>query len=305
MKISLLGTTGSRRLGAAILGIALVGAAGFVTFNETSASRVAAQPSEGAIYEGTSVPSQIVELPFADLGKVREVLVKEGDVVEAGDVLMVQDDRRDRARLRELLAQADVTARVALAEQRRDVAEVQMKRLQEMGVSGVSSATEIEEAVLNKAIAQTQIVEEQRQGLVAEAQVQGQQALLEDRSLQSPVPGVIRSIEASVGEVFGPQTPALTLVALDPLEVEVRFVPAPLVEKLKLGQKIDVRHVNNDGAPVSDWLEAEVIFIDPVVEAATGRRYFKLKLTNPDLRPAGQQLDVRLPTDTPGSAQTR
>lgn len=304
MSIPLSGTTGSRRLGVLLLGIAMVGATGLAVSTESSALRVATvQPSDGGIYEGTSIPSQVVELPFADIGKIAGVRVKEGDVVEADDILMVQDDRRDRARLRELEAQADISARVLLAEQQRDLAEVQLERLREMRSSGVGAASELEEATLNKARAETQIVEESRQGLVAEAQVEAQQALIEDRTLRSPIAGVIRSIEASVGEVFGPQTPALTLVALNPLEIEVRYVPAPLVEKLKLGQPVEVRHVDVDATPVSDWLEAKVVYIDPVVDASTQRRFFKLELENPELRAAGQRLDVRLPAEE--TAQNR
>ena len=132
--------------------------------------------------------------------------------------------------------------------------------------------------------------------MVAEAQVQAQQALIEDRTLRSPIRGVVRTMEASVGEVFGPQspTPALTIVALDPLEIEVPFVPASVVEHLRLGQQVQVRHVADDATPVGDWTTAEVVFIDPVVNASTDRRLFKLRMPNPEMRAAGQQLRVRL-----------
>lgn len=285
------GTPRLRRYGATLLAATAVCAAGVVTSDQTSALATAQQRSESEVYLGETIPSERVELPFAELGKVAEVRVKEGDLVEAGDVLMVQDDRTDKAQLRALVAQADVAGRIALAEQRRDLAEVQLRRLdQKQRQGGNASAIEVEEAELNKAIAETQITEERRQGLVAEAEVEGQQVVVDERVLKSPASGVVRSIEASVGEVFGPQTPALTLVTIDPLEVEVELVPADIVADMKLGETVRVRYLDED-----EWRDATITFIDPVVNVSTGRRFFKLEMPNPELRPAGLNVEVQVP----------
>jgi RND family efflux transporter MFP subunit len=253
--------------------------------------------AEPGVFEAFTNPSQEVDLAFSNIGQVAEVMVKPGDRVTAGQVLMRQDDRAELARLMRLEAEADVAARVQIAEQRRDLAKTQAEKFKTMladGGGSPGSQREYEELVLNAAIAETQILEERRQGRAAEASVQELQVVMDQKLLRSPVDAVVQIVEAAQGEIFGPQTPAIRLVAIDPLEVEALFVPAEVVSQARVGDVAEVRFAHGQSGDWGEWMPATVTFIDPVADKTAGTRRMRLELPNPGDRPAGELVEIRL-----------
>lgn len=245
--------------------------------------------TEPGVYPGYSQPSSEIDLAFAHMGKIAEVSVEEGDQIQPGQVLIRQDITADEARLKALQIKADVVARVKLAETQLKQAEVEHERMANAAPTAYSTL-ERERARLEVEAAGTRIVEENRQGLAAEAEAQEQQVIIQHRVLQTPEPGIVQKVEAAVGEVFGPETPALRVVRIDPLYVEVIEAPAEDVRRLKVGDAVQVR-LDAEGP----WVEARVNFIDPVGNAASGTLPFRLELPNPDGRPAGMRVQVKLP----------
>ena len=239
---------------------------------------------------GKTQPSRDMELAFANLGRINEVLVKEGDKVEAGQMLMQQDIEADLARLRAMESEADVQARVELARTQADLARVELQSAEDAGTA--VAALEVERAQLEVKAADTRINEEQRLGTVAEHRAQEQRILVEQRSLASPEGGVVQKVDAAAGEVFGPQTPAIRVVTLDPLHVEVINAPAAQVMKLRVGDSVQVRYAGED-----QWQEARVIFINPIGDPTgePGKLSFKADLPNPNGYPAGLRVEVQLP----------
>ena len=100
----------------------------------------------------------------------------------------------------------------------------------------------------------------------------------------------VEKVDAAVGEVFGPQTPAIKIVTIDPLHVEVLTYEAERVMRLGVGDTVQVQYVGEQ-----EWRDAKVIFISPVGEAS--KLPFKAELPNPDGRPAGLPVMVRLPSE--------
>ena len=252
-----------------------------------------ASPASDSVFDGKTAPSLEADLAFAGLGKISEVKVKEGATVKAGEVLMKQDERGDQARLKALQADADVSARVKIAEQKKELADTQLKRMEEMKAGGGAKQTELDEARINAAVAATQILEEKRQGLVAEAKADEQAIVLSDKTLSSPVDGVVQKLDAAEGEVFGPQTPAVKVVKIDPLYVKVILVPAAMVEKLRPGATVQVRYPGDDA-----WRDAKLLYAEPRANIGPGDPLpFTLELPNPDRRPAGLSVQIKLPDD--------
>jgi hypothetical protein len=60
---------------------------------------------------------------------------------------------------------------------------------------------------------------------------------------------------------------------------------------LKLHDKVDVAFPDKP----DQWLSSDVIFIDPTVEPASQTEWVRLSLDNPDNRPSGLNMAVRLP----------
>ena len=280
-----------RQLAIAIAAVGLAGVATAGAFQPSQQGEPARRSYSARPLTGTTEPSLEADLAFASPGKVGEVNVEEGQRVKAGDVLMKQDDRAERARLAALEADADVSARVKLAEQKKELADIQLQRQEEMAAGLGGRQTELEEARINAAIAATEIVEEQRQGLVAQARVEEQKALVEDKTLTSPHDGVVQVVDAAVGEVTGPSTPAVRVLKIDPLHVKVLLEPVLRVEKLRPGQVIKVKYPNEE-----TYQEAKVLYIEPRANRAAGDPLpFTLEMPNPDLRAAGLTIEVLMP----------
>ncbi|MEL7237529.1 MAG: efflux RND transporter periplasmic adaptor subunit, partial [Planctomycetota bacterium] len=247
--------------------------------------------SEEGIYRGWTKPSKEVALGFDDLGKIASVGVKPGDRVTAGQVLMTQNDAVEQAQREAALAEADIVARIDLAEKRLEMNELRLEREIEGRKMGSSNQNQVDEATLERDIAATQIIEEKKQGSVAEARVRQAEVLIDQKKLISPIDGLVRAVEFKEGEIYSPQggVGAVDLVTLDPLYVE-GDIPASELESIQPGDEIGVRY-GQDGS----WQQAVVIFIDPVADMGVTTRTVRLELSNPDGKPAGLPVQMKLP----------
>ncbi len=278
---------------AAVAGIG-VGALAFVAVDPTPVAHAAAvqETEEASTYRGRTLPSREYDLAFADLGKVAEVSIKQGDRVEEGQALMRQDERVEQARLEQLRIEADVSGRVELAQKRLELAETRFEQAEILYDAESGNSYELDEARLEKEAASIQIGEEERQGLAAAAQVTQLETVLEQKVLASPGSGIVQEVEAQIGEVFGPQQVAVKIVTIDPVDVEVRSIPAREVARLRVGDPVLVRYADEE-----QWREATVKFIDPVASGdSLDNRRIRLSLPNPEGdKSAGLTVEVRLP----------
>jgi RND family efflux transporter MFP subunit len=251
-----------------------------------------AQESSVATIEtfvGITRPSKSYELAFSNLGKVAEVPVKAGQMTREGALLMRQEAELEEARLEELRAEADVSGRVETASKQAELAKIVYDRIAGMFDSGGSTQSELEQARLEEIVARFRIDEEQRQGVAAEARVKQLEVQISQKALYAPASGVIRQVEAQVGEIHGPSQPAIELVVIDPVKIEVLNVEPSDVAKLTQGDVVQVRYAGED-----EWLDATVSFIDPIARPEVNEQLIKLDLPNPDRRPAGLEVEVRL-----------
>ncbi len=244
------------------------------------------------VFPGTTAPSQSRQVGFDIRGVVAEVKVERGSRVKAGDVLMRLDDSEERAQLEVALLRTDVSKQLAEAEARVKLAEVQYGREKANFDKGVSSEGLVQEREAELLVAQARLAQVEQEGRIARAQHFAQLKRVEKYTRQSPIDGIIREITRREGENVDETRPVLEIVSVDPLYIEVRLVPNDVVRKLSVGQTIDVRYGSGT------WKSATVNFIDPVGDARSGTRYFRLELPNPDNAEsidAGVTVDVRVP----------
>ena len=284
--------SGLRRATLLAAAACVMGSVGLSLYQPAAAQSNASQSAaSNETFEGYTTPSREVSLGFDSLGKVETVNVKPGDRVTAGQELMTLNSDVEQAQLGAAQAEADNAARVQLANDRRDLAKTQLDRVEEMLAEGVSNQRELEQRQQEYRIAETQIVEEEKQGIIAEARVQQANAVIKQKTLLSPVDGLVRRAEYSEGEIYTPQsqTPALELVQLDPLYVEAD-VPADRVASMQPGTTVQVQYEGQD-----QWQDATLIFLDPVITRYPQKRMIRLEMPNPDNQPAGRSVQIRLP----------
>src|SRR5439155_10120091 len=211
--------------------------------------------------------------------------------VKAGDLLLRQDDRQERAELAMLQLEASSNVRVEAADADLKIKQVQLKRLQDLQAHGNANPYEVEEA-------QSKVIEADAQAKIArlnlekaKREAEKQAFKVDQMTVKSPVNGRVETVDVEVGDTTDPQKPTMTIVQNDPLKVEF-YLPVAQAAKLKAGQTLQVRYPNED-----QWLPATVDFKSPFADAASDTQKIGLLMKNTDGRDSGMQVQIRLPTD--------
>jgi len=161
-------------------------------------------------------------------------------------------------------------------------------RTDEMYKKDLVPLKELDEAETQKILAEIGVLEAKENREVAELELERARAALEQRTLRSPVTGVVTERVLYSGE-FVKGTPVLKLAQIHPLRVEV-IAPVSLLGKVAVGMSAEV----NPEAPVGGVHAAKVTVVDRVVDAASGTFGVRLELPNPTYRlPAGLKCKVR------------
>lgn len=254
-------------------------------------------------------------------GTLSEVRVKEGDHVQAGDLLAVLDSRPLRAELaraeaaiqqardQQQLARAQLTQH----ESECSYARSQLVRIQSLSSKHYVSVDQLENtrmraescasviAAANAAVAATASALK-----LAEASRERLQVDLDDMAIPAPFSGFILYRLAEPGEVIAPGSRLVTVVSDDDIYLTV-FLPAEIAGKLAVGDEarllLDARPDLPVPAHVS-FIAPEAQFTPKTVETATERSklMFRARL---NVDPAFLQQNNWLKSGMPGLALLR
>ncbi|MBL1217433.1 MAG: HlyD family efflux transporter periplasmic adaptor subunit [Planctomycetes bacterium] len=234
-------------------------------------------------YPAISTPSKALTLSFLTRGMVEEVLVKETQVVSAGDLLVKLDDRvQQRSLEAQKLAAEDETG-VLTAERRLELAEFDLDNVLETERADAAAPREVERAKAERALAelnlQSAILDRKTNQLVYERDL----AFSDHYRITSKISGIVARIDVQEGESVEELQPAISLVAIDPLWMDVA-VPIQLGMSLKPGDTATVRWRD---LPKQPEAVGTVLWVAPIADASSNRIIIRLEIRNPDLLPAG------------------
>jgi len=178
-------------------------------------------------------------------GKILEVLVEEGTVVEAGQVLARVDASNTEASLQLAQAQLD-SARQALVETDANLAlaETDLHRQRELSAAKIISASDLDRAESNARALRGRHDRTLADIAVAERQVDVWKQQLDDTIIRAPFAGVVTSKNAQPGEMISPmssggftRTGVCTLVDMSSLEIEID-VSESYINRVEPGQPV-------------------------------------------------------------------
>jgi len=180
-------------------------------------------------------------------GKVTEVLVDEGMVVEKGQVLARLDDSDARRRFEATRADRDVAA-AAINELEVNLADAvrTLKRTVELREEGVASLQDFDTATANVDALRARLAVAKRSLDSADAQLAVAAQDLENYTVRAPFAGVAVSKDAQPGEMVSPvsagggftRTGISTIVDMSSLEIEVD-VNESYIANVSAGQPAD------------------------------------------------------------------
>src|SRR6266511_5346461 len=209
---------------------------------------------------------QSVELRPEVEGRIVDILVREGQNVEAGTALFKVDD-------------TELKAQVARAEADRDLAQRALERTKQLMAQNASSQADLERA---------------------DATARGAQASYDllktrlDRTLvRAPFGGVVGRRLVSIGTYVNSQTPLISLQSVNPQHASFQ-VPERYADRLRRGQLVSFQVAALPGKNFS----GEVVFVDPVVELPARTILIKARVPNPRRQlQTGMFIEARLATD--------
>jgi RND family efflux transporter MFP subunit len=240
-------------------------------------------------------PSEERAFNFSAPGLVMKVNVKEGEPVKAGQVLAEQDVTVETANKATYEIEANSAVEEEFAKADMDLKKVELARKEDLFKKKNATFLEVEEARINvkRAEAQLKLATQKRE--TARAQAAVEQAKIDLKRIVSPIDGMIQKLDTHAGEIATSggaerEKPAIRVVKNDPLWIDVNF-SAEQAAKLKPGQKLQVRYVSEQ----DKWNNAEVLFLNPVVQKGSQTRNVRLVMPNPEDRPSGLEVNVKLP----------
>jgi RND family efflux transporter MFP subunit len=259
-----------------------------------TSQRPAAAPSEPA-RTGLSASGYIVARRKATVaaeitGKVAEVLIEEGMVVEAGQVLARLDSvlaEHDLALARSKVAAADAAAQ-AIAADLQDAERI-LRRSQTLSRSSNIAEADLTKAESHVGVLRAQLGQAKAQLETATVDANRAAAVLDKHAIRAPFAGVIVERSAQPGEMISPmsaggftRTGICTIVDMDSIEVEVEVNEA-FIGRVRAGGPVSAVL---DAYP--SWtIPASVIAIIPTAnrEKATVKVRIALKQKDPRVLP--------------------
>jgi RND family efflux transporter MFP subunit len=198
---------------------------------------------------GTFHARQTAMISAQVLGRVKEVLVHEGDAVRAGQTLALIDDATLRAAADQ--AQAAVKAaenQQAAAQTNADLAASTLVRYKQLQAQKSVSPQELDEVARRAEASAAQVEALRAQAVAARAQESGARAMLAYTRLAAPFAGMIMARMAEPGTLASPGVPLFQIDSVGPLQLQAA-VDESAIGALHKGMKINV---NIDAASTLD-----------------------------------------------------
>jgi membrane fusion protein (multidrug efflux system) len=206
----------------------------------------------------------------ADLpGIVAEIAFESGRRVRAGDVLVRLDTSQERAQL-------------AAAEARRDLAQLNLKRVGELREKNATSQADLD-----------RVAAEAKQ---ADAAVAELEAVIQRKTIRAPFSGILGLRQVNLGQYLAGGDPVVPLQALAPIYVNFNL-PQQDAERLVPG--VEVRVVSEHGADVV--ATGRISAVNSIIDPATRNVEAQASFANADgkLRPGMfVELDVMTQTNS-------
>jgi RND family efflux transporter MFP subunit len=222
-------------------------------------------------------------------GLISEVLVDRGTTVKKGDVIARLESGVETATVELAKARATNDAAVKSSEARLNYQLRREARAKALLSNDNISASNVDEAKTAARVADSEMKAEQINLEIAKLELARAEEVLRQRTILSPIDGVVVERKLGPGEYAFDQAHLVTVSQIDPLVVEV-FLPLDLFRKIQVGSLAEVYPEE----PIGGKHTATVTIVDQVIDAASGTIGVRLELPNPKHEiPAGLKCQVR------------
>jgi len=220
--------------------------------------------ASGLVASGYVVARRQATVSAEITGRISAVLIEEGMLVEAGQVLARLDDERARFDLQ--VAEASLRAdrdSVRSLEAQLAEAEIVASRAERLNAREFASEALVTAAQASRDSLAARLRAARAEVVASEARLESAQDLVERHVVRAPFAGVVIAKNAQVGEILSPvsagggftRTGVATLVDMDSLEIEVD-VNEGQIQRVAQGQRVEAVLDSYPDDPLGAYVEA-------------------------------------------------
>ena len=226
-------------------------------------------------------PEMYVELGSSADGVLESVLVDKSDLVSKGQIVAKLESSVEAATVELARKQAEFEDEIEYKKIQLAFAQRKSARLNQLYKKSVISFNEVDEADTEAAMAAMALEKAKSDQKIAKLELERAIARLEQRTIKSPINGVVIEQLLMPGEIVDDR-PILKLAQIDPLRVEV-LAPTEMFGALHKGMRAEIA----PEIPPDKIYNAIVSVVDKVIDAASGSFLVRLHLPNPDYSAVG------------------
>ncbi len=221
-------------------------------------------------------PYQEAEVGAQVVGILDRVMVERGDMVKKGQALAQLNAEVERAALAAARLRANATAELQAAASNHDFAQKKKIRTQDLYRQNFVSQQVRDQADTEADVAEMRLRQAREQARHAKQELALAQAQLDQRTIRSPLAGVVVERYLHEGERVE-EKPVVKVATIDPLRVEV-IVPSIHFNRILPGTVASVQPEMAGTRAV----DAKVVVVDRVIDAASNSFRVRLELPNRD-----------------------
>ena len=236
-------------------------------------------------------PSSDKTLSFIRPGLVKNVLVKEGDMVKADQVLVRMDDSVEQAELAHLKAQSEDKVRIQAAKANLDQKKVDLEKTKWAAERNVATDLQVRHATLDVTIADLSLALRTFESAQDTRKYNEAKVRLSRMQLSTPVAGKVEKIHIEAGESVNAVQEVIRVVNIDSLKIDVP-VPLEQARRLRVGQLTRIIFPGSHES-LARTAEGKVGYIASIADAASNTLMVCVEVDNPTGRPAGEHIQVR------------
>jgi RND family efflux transporter MFP subunit len=220
-------------------------------------------------------------------GVIETIAVERNDPVEQGQVLATLKSDVEIAAMEHARVRATMESEIQAREADLALAEVNMRRIDELIEQQLAPQQQRDEAFAQLQIARMAVKQAKDNKRLYAQDFQRAQEIVEQRVIRSPISGVVVELRAYPGE-FVYENPIVTVAQIDPLRVEA-ILPARFFGRVQAGM---LAHIAPE-IRADQTLEGVVSGVDRLIDSASGTFSVHLELANPgNTIPGGQSCTV-------------
>lgn len=246
-------------------------------------------------------PYRDVDVASPEMGTLASVRVREGDVIERGQILATLDQAVLNASMDVARAAMEARGKLQSAEVELRLQSERLKKLEGLRRRQHASDEELNKAKAQQEIARSQVQAVQEELDVKTAEFARIKAQLELKRIRSPIDGTVTILSKDPGEFVSPTDPVVAkVVQLDPL-LAVFSVPLSDARALQADQQVAL-HVGL----ARTLVKGKVEFVSPTVDPQSATVRVKVRIPNASRRlQSGDGCWLQVPDGRAGSKAPR